>query len=206
MDSEKIWRARSERPDKDAIRRLSAELGLLPLTAEILLIRGYTTPEAAREFLSLSSEYHNPFWLPDMQSAAERVSLAIDRKEQIAVYGDYDVDGVTSTAMLMLWLRSMGLSPISYMPDREREGYGMSVSAIDRLKEQSVSLILTVDNGMTAIEEAFYCKEQGIELCPPIKINEHFTVRFPMIQRALLERGISPEQEAVAPCDLLRAL
>ena len=164
MDSEKIWRPRTERPDAAVVRALSAELGLLPLTAELLAIRGYTTPDAAREFLSLTAEYHDPFLLPDMQAAAERVSLAIDRREQIAVYGDYDVDGVTSTATLMLWLRSMGLNPISYIPDRESEGYGMSVNALDRLKEQGVSLILTVDNGVTAIEEAAHCKEIGLDL------------------------------------------
>ena len=164
MDNEKIWRPRSTRPDADSVRKLSAELGLLPLTAELLIVRGYTTPESAREFLALAAEYHDPFLLPDMQKAAERVSLAIDRREQIAVYGDYDVDGVTSTATLMLWLRSMGLSPISYIPDRESEGYGMSTSSVDRLKEKGVTLIITVDNGVTAIEEAAYCQKLGIDL------------------------------------------
>jgi single-stranded-DNA-specific exonuclease len=164
MDSEKIWRPRTERPDAAVVRALSAELGLLPLTAELLAIRGYNTPDAAREFLSLNADYHDPFLLPDMTAASERVSLAIDRREQIAVYGDYDVDGVTSTATLMLWLRSMGLNPIAYIPDRESEGYGMSITALDRLKAQGVSLIITVDNGVTAIEEAAHCKEIGLDL------------------------------------------
>ena len=173
MDSEKIWRSRAERPDAATVRALSAELGLLPLTAEILARRGYTTPDAAREFLSLSADYHDPFLLPDMQAAAERLSLAIDRREQIAVYGDYDADGVTSTATLMLWLRSMGLSPISYIPDREGEGYGMSSAALDRLKAQGVTLIVTVDTGVTAIEEADYCRSLGMDLV----ITDHHECR-----------------------------
>lgn len=173
MDSEKIWRARSEQPDAAIVRALSAELGLLPLTAEILARRGYATPDAAREFLSLSADFHDPFLLPDMQAAAERLSLAIDRREQIAVYGDYDADGVTSTATLMLWLRSMGLSPISYIPDREGEGYGMSPAALDRLKAQGVTLIVTVDTGVTAIEEADYCRSLGMDLM----ITDHHECR-----------------------------
>ena len=164
MDCEKIWRARSERPNADTVRTLSADLGLLPLTAEILAIRGYNTPESAREFLSLTADYHDPFLLPDMQAAAERVSLAIDRREQIAIYGDYDADGVTSTATLVLWLRSFGLSPISYIPDREGEGYGMSADALSRLQKQGVQLIITVDTGVTAIEEAEICRSLGMDL------------------------------------------
>ena len=173
MDSEKIWRARTERPDADAVRTLSAELGLLPLTAEILVSRGFTTPDAAKAFLSLSADYHDPFLLPDMQAAAERLSLAIDRGEQIAVYGDYDADGVTSTATLMLWLRSLGASPISYIPDREGEGYGMSAAALDRLKARGASLIVTVDTGVTAIEEADYCRSLEMDLV----ITDHHECR-----------------------------
>ncbi len=173
MDSEKIWRAHAEQPDAATVRALSAELGLLPLTAQILARRGYTTPDAAREFLSLSADYHDPFLLPDMKAAAERLSLAIDRREQIAVYGDYDADGVTSTATLMLWLRSMGLSPISYIPDRESEGYGMSAAALDRLQAQGVTLVVTVDTGVTAIEEADYCRSLGMDLL----ITDHHECR-----------------------------
>ncbi len=174
MDGEKIWRSRKERPDADTVRMLSAELGLLPLTAEILALRDLTTVDAARDFLSLSSvHFHDPFLLPDMRQAAERVSLAIDRGEQIAVYGDYDVDGVTATATVMLYLRSVGLSPITYIPHREREGYGMSAAALDRLKAQGVSLIVTVDNGVTAIEEADYCRSLGIDLV----ITDHHECR-----------------------------
>ena len=173
MDSEKIWRPRAARPDADTVRALSAELGLLPMTAEILAGRGYTTPESARMFLSLSSEYHDPFLLPDMRAAAERVSLAIDQREQIAVYGDYDADGVTSTATLMLWLRSLGLSPISYIPDRESEGYGMSAAALDRLKARGVTLVITVDTGVTAIEEADYCRSLEMDLV----ITDHHECR-----------------------------
>ncbi len=172
-DQQKIWRARQKRPDPAAVRRLSAELGLMPMTAEILLSRGYHTPEDARAFLSQSADYHDPFLLPDMQKAAERISRAIDCGEQMAVYGDYDADGVTSTATLMLWLRSMGLLPISYIPDREAEGYGMSKAALDRLKARGVSLIITVDTGVTAIEEAAYCRELGMDLV----ITDHHECR-----------------------------
>lgn len=173
MNTDRIWQAKAA-PDRSVVDCLARELGLLPLTAEILAARGYDTPESAREFLSLSAnEFHDPFLLPDMDRAAERISLAIDRREQIAVYGDYDVDGVTSTAIMVLWLRSMGLSPIPYIPDREGEGYGMSEAALMGLKERSVSLIITVDNGVTAIEEAEICARLGMDLV----ITDHHECR-----------------------------
>ena len=122
MNTNKIWQARSL-PDSHTVQTLARDLCLLPITAKILAIRGYTTVESAREFLSLSANhFHDPFLLPDMQMAVERISLAIDRQEMVAIYGDYDVDGVTSTSIMMLWLRSMGLSPIAYIPDREGVG------------------------------------------------------------------------------------
>lgn len=173
MNTNKIWQARTL-PDANTVQTLARELCLLPLTAKILAVRGYTTVESAREFLSLSaSHFHDPFLLPDMHKAAERISRAIDQREQIAVYGDYDVDGVTSTSIMMLWLRSMGLSPIAHIPDREGEGYGMSEGPLRELKEQGVSLIITVDNGVTAIEEAEICKELGIDLV----ITDHHECR-----------------------------
>lgn len=164
MNNDPIWQARSL-PSVDTVRLLQQELCLLPLTASLLAARGYDTPESAREFLSLSSaQLHDPYLLPDMQKAVERISLAIDRKEQVAIYGDYDVDGVTSTATMVLWLRSMGLTPIAYIPEREGEGYGMSEAALRQLKEQSATLIITVDNGVTAMEEAEICAGLGMDL------------------------------------------
>ncbi len=174
MPATKIWRPRSAAPDRDSVARLAAELRLLPLTAEILLTRGLSEPEEARAFLSLTSTYlHDPFGLPDMRAAAERLSLAIDRREQIAIYGDYDVDGVTSTATLVLWLRTMGLSPLYHIPDREGEGYGLSVSALDRLHAQGATLVVTVDTGVTALAEAAHCRALGMDLI----ITDHHECR-----------------------------
>ena len=95
----------------------------------------------------------NPFLLKDMDKAAARITRAVDNMEKIAVYGDYDADGVTSTAMLYSYLETRGADVIFYIPQREGEGYGMNMGAVEYLKEQGVSLIVTVDNGISSVQE-----------------------------------------------------
>lgn len=98
-----------------------------------------------------------------MDKAADRVRFAVENGEKICVYGDYDADGVTSTALLYSYLETVGANVMYYIPSRESEGYGMNMSAIDKLNDENVDLIITVDNGISAVEEIAYAKTLGIE-------------------------------------------
>ena len=140
------------------------EAGFSPITAALLCSRGYRTPGAAREFLSCSTPLSSPFDLIDMDKAAARLKLALQRREHIAVFGDYDVDGITATCLLTEFLRRRGGHVTSYIPARLEEGYGLNALAIDTLKKQGVELIVTVDCGITANQEAQLCRKLGIDL------------------------------------------
>ena len=121
--------------------------------------------EDAKNFLTMdSTSFHDPFLLNDMQKAVDRINLAVGQKEKIAVYGDYDVDGITSTYILFDYLKSLGADVTYYIPDRISEGYGMNCSAIDTLKLQGVTLIITVDVGITATKEVDYAASVGIDV------------------------------------------
>ena len=139
--------------------------GLPPLCAAVLCARGFTRPEEAARFLSYGEErFHDPFLMKDMDRAAARITAALDQNEIIAVYGDYDVDGITATALLSQFLEERGGAVVSYIPDRADEGYGLNRSAIDRLKRQGVSLIVTVDCGITAGAEVDYARSLGLDV------------------------------------------
>ncbi len=139
--------------DDDA-KRLEAELGLLPVTSKLLALRGCDTPEKAMRFIKKESTYfHNPFMMRDMDKGVDRIMKAVSAKERITVYGDYDVDGVTSVSTLVLYLKSIGADVDYYIPNRAGEGYGVNPEAINTLRERGTSLIITVDTGITAIEE-----------------------------------------------------
>ena len=138
--------------------------GFAPLAAMILASRGLNTPEKAATYLDCSCELLDPFLLTDMALAAGRVGLAMTRGEKIAVFGDYDVDGVTATCLLTDFLRKNGADCIPYIPGRLEEGYGLNPIALHALAQQGVKLIVTVDCGITAIAEAQLCKELGMDL------------------------------------------
>ena len=138
--------------------------GFSPLTARVLVSRGYEDPEEARQFLSADCLLHDPLEMKDMDKAAQRIRLALNRGEHIAVFGDYDVDGITATCLLTEFLRSQGSRVTHYIPGRIEEGYGLNKEAILRLQEQGISLIITVDCGITANEEAMFCREIGVDL------------------------------------------
>ena len=139
--------------------------GISPLAAAVLVSRGFDTPDKARAFLASGrEELLDPMALPDMEKAAARVALALQRGEKIAVYGDYDVDGITATCLLTDYLTKCGANCIWYIPARLEEGYGLNMTAIEALKAQDVDLIITVDCGITAVEEAEKCREFGIDL------------------------------------------
>ena len=138
--------------------------GYTPLLAAVLCARGLGDVDEARRFIECDAgSLHDPFMLDGMELAVERLSLAIDRRETIAVYGDYDVDGITSGCLVTDYLRSRGLSPVLYIPDRLGEGYGLNKSAIKTLSDQGVTLIITVDCGVTAVEETEYAASLGMD-------------------------------------------
>ena len=139
--------------------------GLSPLLAKVLSARGVTTSEEARAIISPEEHrLHDPMLLRDMDKAVARIRKAIDYKELIAVYGDYDVDGITSTCLLTRCLTALGGTVQPYIPDRLEEGYGLNYEAIDLLAADGVKLIVTVDCGITAVEEVSYAKEKGIDV------------------------------------------
>ena len=141
------------------------EAGIPPLPAAVLCARGLDTPEKARTFLDDREELlHDPFLLKDMDRAVARIKQALEQHEIIAVYGDYDVDGITSTCLLTDYLCRQGASVIPYIPDRIGEGYGLSDQAVEFLHGQGVTLIITVDCGITAAHEVLRANQLGMDV------------------------------------------
>ena len=138
--------------------------GYSPLTAAVLCSRGCDTPLKAQEYLSADGPLCDPFSMLDMDKVSARLRLALTRGETIAVFGDHDVDGITSTCLLTDLLRSLGAKVIPYIPERLEEGYGLNEAAIRSLLAQGVRLIVTVDCGITANEEAELCRALGVDL------------------------------------------
>ena len=138
--------------------------GFAPLAAMILASRGLDTPEKAYAYLDCGCDLLDPFLMTDMALAAGRVALAMTNGEKIAVFGDYDVDGVTATCLLTDFLRKHGADCVPYIPGRLEEGYGLNPIALHALAEQGVKLIITVDCGITAISEAELCRNLGMDL------------------------------------------
>ena len=150
-------------PKAEAVNALVSS-GYKPLTAMILASREVETPEQAHRYLSCDCPLPDPFAMRDMDLAAGRLALALDRGEKIAVFGDYDVDGITATCLLTDFIRSLGGNCVPYIPGRLEEGYGLNPIAIRQLHGEDVKLIVTVDCGITALEEAQLCKALGIDL------------------------------------------
>ncbi len=144
--------------------RISKDFGVSMLCANVLCARGIGYDDAKSILNTDESYMHDPFLLNDMHKAVERINIALKKKEKIAVYGDYDVDGITATYILSDYLNSLGADVISYIPDRLTEGYGLNTDAIDILNKRGVSLIITVDVGITAISEVDYAKSLNIDL------------------------------------------
>ena len=138
--------------------------GYAPLTAMILSARGIMNPKQAQDYLGCNAPLPDPYLMKDMDLAAGRVGLAMQRGEKIAIFGDYDVDGITATCLLTHFLRKCGADVVSYIPGRLEEGYGLNPIAIRQLHSEGVNLIVTVDCGITALEEAQLCKNLGIDL------------------------------------------
>ena len=156
-----IWNVSS--PDVHAVNALVGA-GYSPLASMILSARGMKDAAMVRQHLACDAPLPEPYLMTDMDLAAGRVGLAMTRGEKIAVFGDYDVDGITATCLLTDFLRRHGADCISYIPGRLEEGYGLNPIAISYLHKQGVKLIVTVDCGITAVAEAQLCKELGIDL------------------------------------------
>jgi len=136
-----------------------------PVFRQILFNRGLATKKAASDFLSAAPQFDtSPYQIKDMAKAVDRILFALNHNQQIAIYGDYDVDGVTSTALLVLFLRSVGGNVVKYIPNRFEEGYGLNKDAITSLSEQGTELIITVDCGVRSIEEVAFAKSIGIDI------------------------------------------
>ena len=156
-----IWNV--TQPEMGAVNAL-VQGGYSPLTAMVLSARGLSGPREAAAYLDCNAPLLDPFLMTDMDLAAGRVGLAMTQGERIAVFGDYDVDGITATCLLTDFLRRHGADVISYIPGRLEEGYGLNPIALHQLASQGVKLIITVDCGITAVEEAELCHELGMDL------------------------------------------
>ncbi len=147
------------------VDRLASELSVPPIIAQILLNRGITSLEDAKYFFRAGLEHlHDPFLMADMQRAVERIQTAVEQKQRILVYGDYDVDGATATAMMILFFRQLGIEVDFYIPHRIREGYGLSKEAIEAIHSKGVDLIIAVDCGITAIDEVALARTLGMDV------------------------------------------
>lgn len=159
----RIWE--SLNCDEGAVARLAADLHVSPVTARLLCIRGLDEPGVAQRFLSPSlADLHDPLLLADMSVAVERILGAIAGKERIAIHGDYDVDGVTSTVILRRALELLGADVVHFIPERLRDGYGLQPAALDRLHAQRVRLVISVDCGIRAAEAARHACRLGLDL------------------------------------------
>jgi single-stranded-DNA-specific exonuclease len=144
---------------------LAAELGVNPVIARLLCLRGLADPDRARRFLHPAIDHlHDPFKLADMDRAVERLERALAQHERIAIHGDYDVDGITSTVILRRALELLGGDVVHFIPERLRDGYGLQPAAIDRLHGEGVSLVVSVDCGIRSSEAAARARELGLDL------------------------------------------
>lgn len=179
MINRKEWTIPFKRPE---IPRALTEAGYSPLLSAVLALRGVVTAKAAYELINGGADcLYDPMLIMDMDKAAARVRRAIENGEAVAVYGDYDVDGITSTCLVVDYLRYKGLRCHPYIPDRNEEGYGLNCAALDTLKEDNITLIITVDCGITAVTEADYAAKLGIDMV----ITDHHECKFDELPRAV---------------------
>lgn len=160
--------------DKASIDSIASKFAIHPRLAELLILRSYNTPETIKKFLVPDkNNFHNPLEMKGMPEAVERLNAAIENNECVAVYGDYDADGICSAAILSLFLSKHGVNVVTHIPDRLNEGYGVTIDALTSILEQHMpDLVLTCDCGITSINEAEYIKELGVDVI----ITDHHEV------------------------------
>src|SRR5260221_2113960 len=150
--------------DEEA-KALGTALNLHPAVARLMCMRGLGDPDVARRFLHPSmDDLHDPYLLADMEKAVDRIERAIASKERIAIHGDYDVDGITSTVILRRALEMLGGDVVHFIPERLRDGYGLQPAAIDPLHRESVQLVISVDFGIPGSDAALRARELGVDL------------------------------------------
>ena len=166
--TEKKWNIAYDGSDEEKnqiVKKLTEELGISTLSAIALCNRGYTEAESAENFIRNDTVIlHDPFLLPNMKRACEIIIDAVDNRERIVIYGDYDADGVTATTLLYKYLKSKRADVYYYIPDRKTEGYGMNIGSVERLWREGTQLIITVDNGITAVNEIARARELGMKV------------------------------------------
>ena len=158
----KKWKLMPGNPGK--AKHIEEELGLPSLVTEVLVARGIDTPAKVKEFITEEIPFSDPMAYKDMDKAADRIGGAVEEGERVCIYGDYDCDGMTATVLLYDYLQSIGCDVWYYIPDRENEGYGLNKEAIDFIAAKETDLIITVDNGISAIEEIDYAVSLGIDV------------------------------------------
>ncbi len=143
---------------------VSNETGASPLLAKILTARGFSSPSQAMELLTPSDSLPDPFCIKDMDKAVRRILAAVENEETVAVFGDYDVDGITATALLYTCLAGMGAQVFYKLPTRGGDDYGLTPALVDAMADKGIDLIVTVDNGTSAFEAAQRARERGVSL------------------------------------------
>ena len=219
---ENIWKIRELTAEEQAAaERLSTDLEISPLAGRILAGRGLRTAAEARAYIRPTLEsLHDPFLMRDMGAAVDRLCRAVDANERIMVYGDYDVDGTTAVALMYSFLRTQTDNLIYYIPDRYREGYGISFEGIDAAQKEGCSLIIALDCGIKSVDKVAYATEKGIDFiicdhhtpgekipeavavlnmkradCPyPYKELSGCGVGFKLVQAYAQRRGINPQE------------
>lgn len=170
----KRWIFLDKSNDNSNAMQLSRTLGVPPVIASILLNRNISAPETASAFLSKSiKNVHHPFLLKDAEKAAKRIAQAVSDGEHIVIYGDYDVDGITSTSILYLFLKSLGAKVSFYIPNRSDEGYGINMLALQKIQKTGAKLLITVDCGITAVGEVEFAKALGFTVI----VTDHHTCK-----------------------------
>jgi single-stranded-DNA-specific exonuclease len=160
---DKKWVLRPQDPEK--ARAFANALDTTPLVGQILINRGFTDTDEATQFLKCHlGDLTDPYLLNDMKKAVDRIALALEREEKILIYGDYDVDGVTATSLILLFLRDLGHTAYYYIPNRVEEGYGVNSQSIGKFKEKGISLVVTVDCGISSIEGIAHAKSLGMDV------------------------------------------
>ena len=162
--------------DEKQIAKIANDFNISELTAKLLINRKYDTTEKINGFLNKSKDFlHDPFLMSDMEIGIERINKSLTNGEKVMVYGDYDVDGISSTCIMYMYLKNIGVDVCYYIPDRFEEGYGINKDAVKKAKENNINLIITVDTGITAANETKYANELGIDIiitdhheCPKI--------------------------------------
>jgi len=159
----KVWKIKEI--DNKKVEQYVKEFDISELTAKMLLAKDISEAKVIEYLNPDITKLHDPYLLQDMDILVDRILLAKENKEQVAIYGDYDVDGITSITLIYTFLKNLGIDTVYYLPDRIEEGYGLNTDALKKLREEGVSLVITVDCGISAVAEVEYARSIGLDIC-----------------------------------------